>query len=153
MYHICTPQCQTQFGLRKKFPGGYGGASEMDGGAARLRDLAHAVVRGLDRVQHQHRIAGTDGRLDLGRAESDLAGLAAFLNGIESDAIVIRIAELSLEPARADPREARSGAPAPSEMGALAMSFIVEAYWMVSDRSAAAAALNVAEIRLTGLPQ
>ena len=47
MYHICRPQCQTQIGRAEEFVGGDFGAAEMDNGAARLIDLAHAVRCGI----------------------------------------------------------------------------------------------------------
>lgn len=85
------------------------------------------------------------------RVESDLAGLAAFLNRLESGPGLVRIVETQLEPARSTARGV-NGSPGPSEMGALTMTMIIEAYWMDLPPGPGQAA-ETFETRLTGIPQ
>lgn len=101
---------------------------------------------------HADEAAGPLAPVRLGvRVESDLAGLASFLNRLESGPGLIRILEMSVEPARSGGR-VTNGAPGPLEMGALTMSMIVEAYWMESPRGLSRVEETI-ETRLTGIPQ
>ena len=72
MYHICCPECQTHFRfIEKRKYGSFG-----TGGVAGLGYFSHPVWGGIGGVQHETRLAGPDGRFDLGSAEHRLSGLA-----------------------------------------------------------------------------
>jgi hypothetical protein len=84
------------------------------------------------------------------RAESDLQGLATFLNRIEGSSTLLRVLELSVEPART--ALSRDDAPTPADMGALTFSMIVEGFWS-APTTATLAADDGSNPRLTGIPR
>jgi type II secretory pathway component PulM len=115
--------------------------------ATRSRVLLQEI-RGVETVLEDEPGALQPVRLAL-RAESDLHGMASFLNRLEGDPMMLRILELSVEPV-ADRRGSDNG-PTPSQMGALSFSFIVEAHWADFGPGRMTSA-DVIDTRLTGIP-
>ena len=85
------------------------------------------------------------------RAESDLEGVASFLNRLEGGTVRMRVLELSVQPVTAA-RNRSQDDPDPTIMGALSFSFIVEAYWS-STAIESVAGGDPVNTRLTGIPR
>jgi len=84
------------------------------------------------------------------RAESNLEGVATFLTRLEGDNLLIRILEISVEPIQAGSRQSGDG-PSPTDMGALSISLVAEAFWTAT-ATESMVSTDIVDTRLSGIP-